>query len=92
MFVDCENRILYVDKEKVMGEVNHGHFSLSWVYNVNGKKQSVVFKPNKLNYRKGNYLKINENLKGIDWDFLFRDKDINGIYSTSHVTILYIIL
>ena len=49
VFVDCENRILNVDKEQVMGEVNHGHFSLSWVYYVNGKKQSRVFKPNKLN-------------------------------------------
>ena len=35
VFVDCENRILNVDKEQVMGEVNHGHFSLSWTYYVN---------------------------------------------------------
>ena len=67
VFVDCENKILNVDKEQIMGEVNHGHLSLSWIYYVNGKTQRTVFKPNKLNYRKGNYLKINEYLKRIDW-------------------------
>ena len=64
-----------------MGEVNHGHLSLSWIYYVNGKTQRTVFKPNKLNYRKGNYLKINEYLKRIDWVTLFHDMDMNEIYS-----------
>ncbi len=48
---------------------------------VNSKKQRTEFKPNKLNYRKGNYLKINEYLKRIDWVTLFHDKDMNEIYS-----------
>ena len=79
VFVDCENRILNVDKEQIMGEVNHGQFSLSWVYYVNGKKQRTEFKQNKLNNEKCNYLKINEYLKRIDWVTLFHDKDMNEI-------------
>ena len=64
-----------------MGEVNHGHFSLSWTYYVNWNKQRYEFKPSKLNYRRGDYLKIKEYLNRIDWISLFGDKDISEIYS-----------
>lgn len=82
VFVDCENRILNENKEQVMGEINHGHFSLLWVYYFNRKKQRTVLKRKKLNNRKGNCLEINEHLKRIYWVTLFRSKDKNKIYST----------
>ena len=79
VLTSCKERVLNILNKQVLGNIMRGHHVLSFDY-CTCSKTVKTFDNRAFDYNKGNYVKINEKLKQINWNNLFGKKTVDKFY------------
>ena len=85
IITESKERVYELEQGKILGDAESGHVSISWNYGLGSNNQSGErikrFSRSRYNYRKGDYIGMNEHLNKINWDELFKGANVQEQYN-----------